>query len=169
MGVNIMAIERRNQLKKIMANAWKLFSRSGFDFRKDFSYYLRLAWLFFKRSIKIYQSNVVGVTFSNDNGVSRQKILQRLKKYECDSVRLIALREPHNQFDSNAIRIDTKVVYDRYISNTVTIGYLNKTLAEEIAPLIDNGAKITLFFTGICSSINNTYIGCSFSYIVVWY
>lgn len=162
----MMTNTRRHQLKKIMLNAWKLFKRAGNRKQYNFGYWLRISWLLFKKLIQIDHSKVVGVSFYNSNGQSRQELLHRLDGYKHNEVRLTAVREPKNIYDSNAIRIDAQTLHNDTYSKTVTIGYVNKLLAKTLSPLVDNNITLILFFTGINRHPNKPLIGCSFSYLL---
>ena len=73
--------------------------------------------------------NIVGVTFKNDDGTSRQDIIKKL-----DNNSIIFLeREPNNKYDKNAIKV---------CSLLGQIGYIGKDYAEIISKMIDNDNKI---------------------------
>lgn len=68
-------------------------------------------------------TKVVGVTYENENGISIQSILPNLKHGE----NLFFIRDYHNQYDENAIKVYCKSGH---------IGHLSKELAAEIAPFL---------------------------------
>ena len=66
------------------------------------------------------ETKVVGVTFEG-----RQEILAKLNLGE----QIVLRREPSNPFDANAIRVEKR--------NGEQIGYLNRLLAQKLAPHFD--------------------------------
>ncbi|MEQ9403341.1 MAG: HIRAN domain-containing protein [Cyclobacteriaceae bacterium] len=82
-------------------------------------------------SVFVYDSKVVGVSQSNDDGSSRQEIIKR-EVLEEDY--LLLKSEPDNAYDSNAIKVLSK------LGNQ--IGYLNKELAEKVKPALENATEI---------------------------
>ena len=56
--------------------------------------------------IKNVRLKVVGVTFTNEDGTSRQSIIKELKQSDTITLR----REPTNKFDTNAIAVFTESV-----------------------------------------------------------
>ncbi|MBM3182631.1 MAG: hypothetical protein FJZ83_01205 [Chloroflexi bacterium] len=86
-------------------------------------------------------TKVVGTNYPNDDGSSRQKILAKAK--EGDTV--ILIHHPIPQ-DMNAIRVCRE--------NGEQIGHLRRGMAEEIAPLLDNGIKITASIAHITGGHN---------------
>lgn len=75
-------------------------------------------------------SKIAGVSF-------RQEDVKTLKEGQ----ELILKREPTNQYDSNAIQILTK--------EDVMIGFINRRLAEQIAPILDKGKSFKCTITKI--------------------
>jgi hypothetical protein len=65
-------------------------------------------------------TRAVGVSFGN-----RQQLIAKLEVGE----EIILRREPQNTFDSHAIRLERK--------NGTQFGFINKYLAEELAPIFD--------------------------------
>ena len=65
-------------------------------------------------------TRAVGVSFGN-----RQQLIAKLEVGE----EIILRREPLNAFDPNAIRLERK--------NGTQFGFINKYLAEELAPIFD--------------------------------
>jgi len=78
-----------------------------------------------------FYTKVVGVTHENEYGESRQEII-RERLYEYDSLDL--RREPDNEYDNNAIAV--------YTDTGEQIGYLSSEVAEELAPLMDDGWEV---------------------------
>ena len=79
-----------------------------------------------------FYSKVAGVTKNNDDGTSRQEIIQEELKV---GDMLFLDREPHNSYDRNAIAVVTSD-FDK------KIGYINSDLASRLAPLMDRGSFI---------------------------
>lgn len=93
--------------------------------------------------------NVAGVTFENNAGWKRgNTVLRRIeiiKDYVGHGSKFRAVRELKNEYDINAIRID--VVFKS--GRAVDIGYVpqgKNRLADELAPLIDNGNHMHITF-----------------------
>lgn len=78
--------------------------------------------------IKNVKLKVVGVTFDNEDGTSRQFLLGKLKKGD----NIILRREPHNKYDVNAIAV---------WSDIGQIGYIAKDYSSIIAPMMDGGTN----------------------------
>ncbi len=87
---------------------------------------------------KAFHTKVVGVTFNNDDGTSRQKILRKCRVGE--SVRLI--RWPMKKHP-NAVKVMRETGEQ--------LGYLSSEVAESLVPDMDKGAKLEAkisFLTG---------------------
>lgn len=69
---------------------------------------------------------VVGVSFKNENGTSRQEIISKLTK----SSDIILVREPNNPYDINAVAV---------VADGQQIGYVSKQYAELLAQFMDGG------------------------------
>ena len=80
-------------------------------------------------------SKIAGVTRQNNDGSDRQDIIEALA---FNGQQLILMREP-NQYSYNNIG-----VYVAY-----QIGYVNPELADELAPLIDEGVPVEAQITDI--------------------
>lgn len=87
-------------------------------------------------------TKVVGVTY---NGV--QGILPTLRA----GMPLRFVREPHNQYDKNAIAIKC---------NGMNIGHLSADVAKDVAPLMDSGAQVEGEISKITGGNGKTY-GCN--------
>ena len=73
-----------------------------------------------------YRFNLVGITYDNDDGTSRQRILELSAGEKTAHL----LRDTENEYDSNAFAIATSFGL---------IGYLPAGIAAEIAPAVDAG------------------------------
>merc|ERR1712118_131876 len=78
-------------------------------------------------------TKLVGVTFENNNGSSRQQFIEEL--YEVFDINtkifLNAKRDVSNQYDDKAVAI-----YDDHGSQ---LGYLSRKVNETVAPWMDDG------------------------------
>jgi len=74
-----------------------------------------------------YKTSVAGVSFANDDGASRQAIIENLKVGET----LELIPEPSNKFDKYAVKVMT--------SNGEQIGYMPSRSAEVISDKIRKG------------------------------
>ncbi|RJG38973.1 HIRAN domain-containing protein [Motilimonas pumila] len=88
---------------------------------------------------------VVGVSYSNNTGPSRQTCIARLKS--CDDVWLEA--EPDNKYDKNAIKV---------MSVHGQLGYLPKAIAATISSSLLNSIVVEFLSKG---TSNKNYWGCS--------
>ncbi len=75
-------------------------------------------------------TKLTGVTIGDG-----QKNIQEFFKNKLGTCDLV--REPQNLHDPNAIRVETQGKY---------LGYIPKSLAEKIAPLMDNGVQLRAEF-----------------------
>ena len=89
----------------------------------------------------MFYTKVVGVTKRNDEEESIQKLIDEMEDCGDEGKELYLLRDPRNKHDSNAIKVLSPVKQH--------IGYLSASVAEELAPLIDNGEKVRV----ICKNI----------------
>lgn len=81
------------------------------------------------KPLRTFYSKVAGVTYTNDNGTSRQAILGKCHKGEY----LILTHEPVPQ-DEYAVKVSRE--------NGEQIGWLNQEVAYEIAPRLDRGGRV---------------------------
>ena len=79
---------------------------------------------------------VSGVTFNNPDGVSRQKILSHMEKWEVVDI----VREPDNPQDPNALLV---------MSGMGAIGHIDRHYASMMSPLIAKGAKVLAKLSGL--------------------
>ena len=85
-------------------------------------------------------TKVAGVTHGK-----RQQALEHLTKYNPEDVRIYLQRESNNAFDKNAV----KVIVSVRNKGAYNIGYLPRSLAAFIAPLLDVGKAIKTAYSGI--------------------
>ena len=123
---------------------------------------LRLSWGITKKEIHLSNSYAKGVTFSNEDGVSRQRILKALSKYPSDVISLSLLPEPDNEFDPHALSIWAGVK-DR---GSAKIGYVDKNLASIIHLYLMEGFTPIVLFKKVF--LNMAYIySLEFAYGIV--
>jgi hypothetical protein len=84
-------------------------------------------------------TKVVGVTFSNEDGSSRARIIASMS----ESDQICLERDPYNQFDSNAVKVC--VVKN---GEKKQIGFLAKDLASEVSPKLRRGVNFRTTIVG---------------------
>ena len=84
-------------------------------------------------------TKVVGVTFSNEDGSSRTRIIEGMS--ESDTICLE--RDPYNQYDSNAVKVCV-------IKNgeKKQIGFLAKLIASDVSPKLRRGVNYDVTIMG---------------------
>ena len=92
---------------------------------------------------------VVGVTFRNDDGSSRQDIIANITQDAPISI----MREPTNRFDKNAIKV-------LYVDQQ--IGYIPREFAQILAPMMDSGRQFTAKV-----NVADRYEGTYYCHIIV--
>jgi len=84
-----------------------------------------------------FKSKIVGVSFDNDDGTSRQELIEDELDdlvQEGETVYLKLLREPHNQYDDKAVAV--------FSPSGGQLGYLSNQVVESVAPLMDEGIRV---------------------------
>jgi hypothetical protein len=104
----------------------------------------RRAWAIVKAST--VETKVTGVTFGN-----RQTAIEHLTRYEANDISVSLTRETANEYDANAIAVIITVKN----RGSYTIGYLPRTLAATITPLIDAGKAVRAAFKEIRGKYHN--------------
>ena len=112
--------------KSVCAMANQL-RKAGYSLKDAF----KKAWQRVKLSMTI---RAAGTAFEN-----RQERLNFLQQFKMEDLTVTLEREPDNQFDGNAIRI---VVHIKPIFKKTIIGYVPRTLARELAKVIDIGVQV---------------------------
>lgn len=84
--------------------------------------------------VDVIKTKLVGVTYANDDGTNRQEILERMKDDDCEGMVLEFLHEYDNPKEKNAIAV--------YNKDWEKIGYLNRPLARDVAPMMDDGHPV---------------------------
>ena len=83
------------------------------------------------------ETKVAGVTYGN-----RQKAIEHLARYAPEAVSIRLEREPGNEHDRNAVAVWAAVEG----TGRFCVGYLPRTLAAFIAPLMDAGRAVGAMF-----------------------
>lgn len=91
------------------------------------------------KKIENVRLKVVGVTFNNEDGTSRQEIISKVKK----NTMIILVREPHNRHDKNAIAVFINDSSKPLNFSFKQIGYLGKQYATILAPIMDAGKRLS--------------------------
>ena len=96
---------------------------------------MRRAWRTVKQ--RVIHTKTAGVTRGN-----RQTLLYRLTRYSADLISVTLRKEPENAADKNAVQVIAAVKG----KGSAVMGYLNRQLAEAIAPLLDKGKQVLARF-----------------------
>lgn len=99
--------------------------------------------------IKNVKLKVVGVTFTNEDGLSRQGIIATLNNDD----KIILRREPTNRYDTNAVAVFAEHGYDIY-----QVGYIGKDYSSILAPMMDAGTQLEAKIGEIGFYKNNHYL-----------
>jgi len=94
------------------------------------------AWALVKLLPRL-ETKVVGVTYGN-----RQKAIERLAMYAPQSISIRLERERDNEHDHNAVAVWAAVEG----KGSYCVGYLPRSLAAFIAPLLDAGKAVEAMF-----------------------
>ena len=85
-----------------------------------------------QRSYKPYSFKISGVSFANDDGVSRQKVIKKLRTGE----KITAKREYHNPHDEYAIAL--------FSSRGHQIGFIPDGMTESYYDVLDRGLRLDI-------------------------
>lgn len=99
--------------------------------------------------IKNVKLKVVGVTFTNEDGTSRQSIIRGMSVMD----NVILRREPTNKYDTNVIAV---------ITDKGQAGYIGKDYAGIMAPMMDAGTQ----FNATVAEIGE-YKGTNYLHILI--
>lgn len=86
--------------------------------------------------MNIMYTNVAGVSFNKRQ--SKIYYIWRNLQKDPQSVFVSLRRNPHNEYDTNAIQVIGHVRGEK----AVDLGFINKDLAAELAPLMDSGKRV---------------------------
>ena len=92
-------------------------------------------------------TKIVGVARKNEDGTDRQDLISSLEEGD----QLTFKRDYANDHDENAI-----AVYDWHDQQ---LGYLKASVAEDVAPILDSGGKMTGFVTEVTGGIGGESYG----------
>ena len=95
--------------------------------------------------IKNVKLKVVGVTFTNEDGTSRQHIIKELTAND----NIVIRREPTNKFDTNAIAVFT---------TKGQVGYIGKDYSSILSPMMDAGTQFNVTVAETGEYKNNYYL-----------
>jgi hypothetical protein len=144
--------KRRTMASSVLKRSHQLW-RMGIRACVSWSTLLRLCWKLLKKELKTSVSMVRGVTFSNDDGSSRQRIIERLSKLPKGVYWLTLRRESDNPYDPNAVSVDA-----RNLGNmSAQIGYLPRELAQVLALEIDSGKDVVVVDFSYSQGWNGIY------------
>jgi len=101
-------------------------------------------------------SKVAGVTFKNDDGSDRQRLIVAHCK---PGLALILRREPKNPYSENAIGVWVEVRHLLTANAFVQIGYITSRAADELAPVMDAGGKVAAKITNLTGSRQHESVG----------
>lgn len=96
-------------------------------------------------------TKVVGVTFSNKDGTSRQTILKSMEKTALRGDYIELRREPENPYDKYTIAV--------YNKDGAQLGYLNTNTASDYAEYMDTGGRVNAELDKIIGGDEHSY-GC---------
>ena len=103
-------------------------------------------------------SKIAGVSYKNDNGTERQKILRKMKNEGCKGEKLYLQLDPNNQYDKNAVKVLNQ--------DNEQLGYLKHDVAMEISERLKRGEKVTVVVSEITGGDNGTSLGCNIKIIL---
>lgn len=152
---------RRKIARVVFIQAWRMYRR-GSRWLCSFSTSLKVAWQIIRGKQFIMYTKVVGVSFNNTDGVSRQKILRRLLEIPKEPIAISLKREPENPVDRNAIQVVVAVTN----KGIATLGYLNRNLASMIADELDSGKDTFAIFEDIIGTGFDT-LGCRIAFVIL--
>ena len=95
-----------------------------------------------------FEVQVAGVTYSNDDGSSRQHVVSMCHVDE----HLLLIRDPGNQYDGNAIKVCR--------TTGAQLGFIPASVAANLAPLMDSGMKFTVIVENVVGGDGYNY-GCT--------
>lgn len=96
-------------------------------------------------------TKVAGVTKKNDSGDSIQELLEEYSCAEAESLDAELERDSYNEYDDNAIKV---------MCDYTHIGYINRSLAADLACYIDDGGQAECRITEITGGDDKNY-GCN--------
>ena len=99
-------------------------------------------------------TKLVGVTYPNSDGTSRQQILKRMRREECEYEAVYLEPEPDNPYDKNAVKV-LNIKGEQ-------IGYLSSDLAKDITERISEGEEFFAVITSFTGDEDDKpTVGCN--------
>lgn len=99
-----------------------------------------------------FSTKVVGVTYGNDDGSTRQAIIADLKaRADAGPVNIRLRREHHNKDDPHAVAVDGP--------DGRQLGFLSRQDAARVAKLLDMGGKAEIELAGVTGGGNGQFFG----------
>lgn len=99
------------------------------------------------KSMSFYSEKVVGVSFENPDGTSRQKLISKMS--EGEAIQLV--RDPDNPKDRNAIKVLNK--------DSRQVGFIDKFRVQELAPQMDSGYEVEAWVESITGGETGESLG----------
>lgn len=103
--------------------------------------------------LRSWDGRVVGVSFVDPDNVKRARLRQICEERglvnpgefdPVENVAVVLIRNPGNEFDSNAVQVHVPALGDNAM-----LGHLPRSIAVELAPLMDAGGRFQAALTGI--------------------
>ena len=99
-------------------------------------------------------TKIVGVTFPNPDGSSRQQILKRMRRAECEYEAVYLEPEPDNPHDKNAVKV-LNIKGEQ-------MGYLSSDLAADILKMLSEGKEFSAVITSFTGGEKDKpIVGCN--------
>lgn len=103
-------------------------------------------------------TKVTGVTFINDDGISRASIISSMSILD----EIVLVRDPYNLYDSNAIKVCVKKGDKEH-----QIGFVEKGLASKLSPKMRKGVSFKVIVDSCGVYMDRPY--CNINLIGVEY
>ncbi len=142
----------RNQLKWIMRYSWVLF-RKGIG---SFSTALKLSWQIMRSRIKRHHTKARGTSHYQPN-------LKCISKLQPEQFSIQFVKEPENQFDTDAVKI-VAVVFG---NSVLKLGFLSKELTAKWKEQLANEDSIKVVdyeITGVKRA--SAFVGINLTYVI---
>jgi hypothetical protein len=101
-----------------------------------------------------FHSKIHGVTDRNDDGSDRQKIIRDNVQA---GMQLIVKRERNNAYDDSAISLWVKTRTLGIFETELQIGYLNTSIASDLAPYLDKGGRALITVSEVTGGGDRNY------------
>lgn len=121
------------EIRKAVCTIANNLRKAGYSLSEAF----KMAW----HRVRETKFRAAGVTMDG-----RQQRLEYLKGFTPDDLQIGFRREPQNRYDSNAIQI---LVLIKSLKKYTVIGYVPRTVAAEVAAVMDKGIRVKAELLGI--------------------